>query len=210
VRRVFNVEIPDGDAGALVGIGAAILALYLASAACGLWTRYMSLRVTKESVTRLRARLLEKVYSLPRSYLDRRELRQLHSVVVQDSERLDGRSSALVALVLPSAVVATALAITALVLNPLLFAILAAVAPVLLLISRWIGRAVRERTRLWQRAFDVFSSQTHTGLRAMTLTKGHRAVRLGVDRHRPTLEDLGLAGRRVAWLQSAYTLTNDA
>jgi ABC-type multidrug transport system fused ATPase/permease subunit len=210
VRHAFDSEIPAEDLGALVGIGALILVLYLLSAGCELWTRYMSLRVTKDSVTRLRTELLEKIYGFPRAYFDRGDLGTLHSTIVQDSERLDEMGNALVMLVLPSVVVAGALAITALVLNPLLFAVLASVGPGLVLLSRWLGRAVRARTRAWHRAFHVFSSETLLALRAMTLTKVHGADSLELARRIPQLQELGRAGRGMVWVQSAYTLTNDA
>src|SRR5262245_37608606 len=69
VRRVFNTTIPDGDTSGVVVIGALILVLFIASLGLGLLTRWLSLRATKEAITGLRARLLEKVLFLPRSYL---------------------------------------------------------------------------------------------------------------------------------------------
>ena len=43
-----------------------------------------------------------------------------------------------------------------LVLNAFLFAVLLAVVPVVLVIAKLLGRSVRYRYRLWQRAFDTF------------------------------------------------------
>src|SRR3954452_8383421 len=103
VRRVFDVAIPDHRTGGLVLIGAAILALFLASSALGLLTRWVALRATKRSIAVLRARVLAKIFTLPRAYFDRRNLGQLHSLMVADTERLDQISNALVTLVLPAA-----------------------------------------------------------------------------------------------------------
>lgn len=210
VRQAFDRVIPAGAVGLLAAYGGLILALYLSSAGLGLWTRYTVLRATKAAVTRLRAALLERIYGLPRAYFDRTDLGTLHATVVQDSERLDIMSNALVAQLLPAVVIGSALGITLAVLDPWLFLLLMVVAPVLLVLSRWLGRAVRRRTRTWQRAFDVFSTQTGLALRAVALTKAQSAERTELARRRTELEALGRSGRSMAWLQAAYTLVHGA
>ena len=172
VREALDGAIPDGDEGELVAIGAAIIGLYALSALFGIWTRHLVLSATKAAITRLRGALVkERLHRLPRSYFDRSDLGTVHATVVQDSERLDVMSNGLVAVVLPALVVSAALAVAMLVLNPLLFVLLVAVVPVLMLLHSRLGREVRRPTRIWQGAFDRFSSRTGLALRAMTLTK---------------------------------------
>ena len=171
VRHIFDRLIPHGQSAAIVGNGALILALYLASAAIGVLTKRYVLRTTKDVIARLRGDVLERVYSFPRAYFDRTDLGTLHSMIVQETERLDLMSTVLVGNMLPAAVISVALAITLIVINALLFALLVAVMPLMIFLGRFLGRAARARTRVWQREFDVFSSQTLLALRAMTLTK---------------------------------------
>ena len=206
VKHVFDVTIPDGDDGALLACGALLVALYLVSAALALWTRYTVLGVTKRAITKLRGALLERVYSLPRAWFDRSVLGTVQSTIVQDSERLDVMSNALLAQLLPSAIVASALSVLLVVLNPILFLLLIAVVPLLVLVTRQFGGRVRDRTRRWQRAFDAFSTETGLALRAITLTKASGAERDELAARRRQHAELGEAGRVMAWMQSAYTL----
>lgn len=204
VGRAFDQSIPNDDMTELVLIGVAIVGLYFASAALGLWARHTVLLVTKAAITNLRQQLVAKLLSLPRAWFDEREAGKLHSTVVQDSERLDRMGNAAAAQVLPGVVVCTALGITLLVLNPLLFVVLLATGPIMLILGRVTGRAVRPATRAWQRAFDRFSSDTQLAVRTITLTKVH-AVEEAEHRRRLTpIARLGDAGRRMAWLQALY------
>ena len=206
VQRAFDESIPNDDIGELVLIGVVILLLYFASAALGLWARHTVLRVTKAGITRVRERLIAKLLSLPRWWFDRHATGTLHSTVVQDSERLDLMGNAIAAQLLPGVVVSSALGVALLVLNPLLFAVLLTTGPIMVLLARTIGQSVRKATRRWQRSFDRFSSDTQIALRTITLTKVHAVEEPEFERRRPTIADLSEAGRRMAWLQTAYTI----
>src|SRR3954447_677287 len=208
VGQGFDDAIPHHDTGQLVLIGAAILALFLASSALGLLTRWVALKATKRSIAVLRGSLLAKVYSLPRAYFDRSDLGKLHSVLVADTERLDAMSTTLVTLLLPAATISLALGVAMFVLDPLLAAVLLCSVPPMAIVSSRLARTIRVRTRDFQRHFDVFSSQTQTALRGVTLTKLHAAEEMELSRRQGQLDELGEAGHRMAWLQSAYFLLN--
>jgi ABC-type bacteriocin/lantibiotic exporter with double-glycine peptidase domain len=208
VRQGFDDAIPNHDTDQLILIGAGILALFLASSSLGLLTRWVALKATKRSIAVLRASLLAKIYSLPRAYFDRSDLGKLHSILVADTERLDAMSTTLVTLLLPAATISIALGVAMLVLDPLLAAVLYCSLPPMLIVSSRLARTLRTRTRDWQRHFDVFSSQTQTALRGVTLTKLHAAEEMELSRRESQLDELGEAGRRMAWLQSAYFLLN--
>jgi len=208
VRRAFNETIPNGDSGSLVWIGVAVVGLFLASSALGLLTRWLSLRATKRAIAELRARLLQKILLLPRAYFDRTDLGTMQSMIVQDSERLDVMANALVSLLLPAVTISLALGIVLVVLSPLLALLLALAGPPLFVLSALLARRLRSRTRKWQRHFDVFSSHTQLALRSISLTKLHGAEAIERERHERRAIDLSEAGRKMAWLQSAYTLLN--
>jgi ATP-binding cassette subfamily B protein len=210
VKELFDTKVPEGDTTAVVWFGLAVLALYFASAALGLWTRYYTVESTKGAVTRLRIELLQRVYELPRAYFDRRSLGELHATIVQDSERVDEMAYMLVARLLPAAVVGLCLCAILAYLNPLLLAALLSVIPIMVVLSRWLGERVRKATRVWQRAFDVFSSQTQLSLRAMTLTKVRAAARSELDRRRAELEELGATGQQLAWIQGIWEIVQGA
>jgi len=208
VRHAFDQSIPNGDTAEVTLIGVAALGLYLFSASLGLWARAISLRATKGSVTRLRGELLVKLYALPRSWFDRRDAAKVHGTIVQDSERIDQMANSLVAQLLPTAVVATGLVTAMLVLNPLLFGLLALVGPLLLLCSVIVGRAVRRRTHDWREEFETFDAQTLFALRSITLTKAHGADEGEIAARRGQLEALGARGYEMSLTQAAYSLLN--
>lgn len=210
VRYAFDTLIPEDRIGRLALVAAAALCLYVASAAFGLCTRYVVLGVTKRAITRLRAVTLERLHELPRSWFDRRDLATVHSTVVHDSERLDVMLNALLAQLVPAAIIGSALCVTLAVIDPLLVGLLLLVVPALVAVNAWLGGAVKRRTRAWQRSFDAFSGRTSLLLRSMTLTKAQALEAGALAEARRELEVLGEAGRAMAWRAGAYTLVQSA
>jgi ATP-binding cassette, subfamily B, bacterial len=208
VRRAFDDSIPDGDTSAVILIGVAILALFTASMGLGLVTKRLALRATNQAITGLRVRLIEKVLFLPRAYFDRSDLGTLHATIVQDTDRLDLMTIALVSILMPVLVIAVALAATLVVIQPVLAALLLVIIPAVAVVARTLNRRVRTRTRRWQRAFDAFSTQTQLALRAVTLTKLHGAEGSEVSRQAIGIEELGDARMSMAWAQALHTQVN--
>jgi ATP-binding cassette, subfamily B, bacterial len=178
----------------------------VAGSAIGLFTRWLSLRATKEAVMRLQEQVIAKLYYLPKSFFDGRDAGALHATVVQDSMRVDAMANAIVAILVPGAVVGLALVATLCVISPALGAVTLVAGPVLLVAGRRLGPYVRTHTARWNKAFDEFSSQTQTALRSMTLTKLEGAEAPQLERRRAELEAVKETGRRMAFWQSAYAL----
>jgi ATP-binding cassette, subfamily B, bacterial len=205
VRRAFDVTIPGGDTSGLILMGAAILGLFMASLALGVLTRRLALRATRDSVVRLRQQLTEKILLAPRAYFDRADLGTLHATIVQDTERLEVMTIALVSVLMPGAVIAFALVATLFVIAPVLAALLLVVVPAVLLVGRMLNRRVRQGTRRWQRAYDAFSSQTQLALRSATLIRLHGAEGSELDRRREQIDELGEKRLAMLWAQNLYS-----
>ena len=210
VKRIFDTYVPHGDTGPIVLSGIVVLALYLVSAGLGLLTAYMVLRATKRAITRLRGELIERVVAFPRAWFDRTKLGELQSTIVMDSERVDAMANVLVGTILPAATVAVGLSAILIVLNPLLFAVLVTVVPLLIFFGKVLGRSVRGRMRRLQRAWDAFSSGTQMTLRAITLVKVQGAERTEVEARRADHVQLGRAGLDLAWVRGAYGIVQSA
>jgi ATP-binding cassette subfamily B protein len=208
VRRAFDVSIPDGDTQGVILIGVAILVLFAASMGLGLLTKLLALRATTQAITALRIRLIEKVLFLPRAYFDQSDLGTLHATIVQDTDRLDLMTIALVSILMPVIVIAIALSATLVVIQPLLAALLLVTIPVLVLLTRTLNKRVRARTRRWQRSFDAFSTQTQLALRSITLTKLHGAEQSEVERQAVKIEELGDTRMAMTWAQALHTQLN--
>jgi ABC-type multidrug transport system fused ATPase/permease subunit len=210
VRRAFDREIPGGHVGALAIIGAALLGVALASAGLTVWMRYLVLRAVKDAISRLRVALLERLNALPAAWFDRADAGTVHATVVQDSERLDIVASALGAQVAPALVIGAGLSVALLVINPLLFGILALALPVLAVLTRRFDRIVRRRTRAWQLAFDRFSTRTLFAVRARPLITAQAAEEIELEAGGAEVVALSDAGRAMAWLYGVYAQLHGA
>ena len=208
LQQAFDTTIPDGDVGQLVAYGALLLALLLASTALGLWTRWLVLTATKDAVAHLRSALLERLQALPASWFDAQPPGKVHSIVVQDSERIDVMANAAVGQALPAAIICAGLSLALLVVDPLLFALMAITWPLMFFASRRLRPGLQRRTREWQAAFDRFSARMHFAVRGRSLIASHDAEgqqRREGDEEIRALSDRGL---EMAWLQSLYGQLN--
>jgi ATP-binding cassette subfamily B protein len=210
IRHIFDDTIPAGDSGELVLLGGVMLVLYVSSAALMLWTRWLAVRATKAAVVRLRRELLDRLYARPSTWFDRRDVGTLQSTIVQDSERLDTMSTALIALFLPSALIAAALAGVLAYMNLALFLLMAAVLPLLVVVSRLLARRVRTLTRAWQSTFDAYSAGTLLALRSMRFVRSHGLEDTEIARRGRVVDDLGDSGWRVGWSHALFLVVHGA
>jgi ABC-type bacteriocin/lantibiotic exporter with double-glycine peptidase domain len=210
IKHLFDTDLPQRDADAVVLTGLVVLVLYLTTAGLTLWIRYTVLRATKRSITQLRSALVARIYTLPQSFHDRQDAGALHATIVSDSERVDVVANAVVGQILPAAVVAVALSCVALALDPLLFVVLAVALPAMIVVKRRLSVRLRARTRAWQRAFDQFSSQTQLALRTRTLAETRAAEEAETASRSAQVRALSDAGLEMAWRQYALGISQGA
>lgn len=206
VRDAFDGAIPAGESGRLIAIAGAILALYLLSLGLGLLSRYVVLRVTKPAIARVRSQLIDHVVWMPSSFYDSTDSGRLHSLIVQDTERLDTMAKYLLAVVIPSLGTAAILLASLVAIQPVLLAVLLVAVPLLALVSRLMRGIVRRRVRTWQEASDDFSASILATLRAAPLIKLRTAEEQAIEEGRARSEELASAGLRIGWVQQAYGL----
>jgi ABC-type bacteriocin/lantibiotic exporter with double-glycine peptidase domain len=206
VRTAFDDAIPSGNSSQLIALGAGILGLYVLSLALGLAGRYAVLRVTKPAVARVRLELLDHVIWLPSSFYDSTDSGRLHSLIVQDTERLDTMAKFLLAVVIPSLGTAALLLASLVVIQPILLAILLIAIPLLFGLSRLLRGPLRRRVRVWQEASDAFSASVLASLRSASLIKVRTAEEQALEEGMARAEELAAAGQRISWVQQAYAL----
>jgi ABC-type bacteriocin/lantibiotic exporter with double-glycine peptidase domain len=210
VREAFDAAIPSKDTGQLLLLGAGILGLYLLSLALGLLGRYVVLNVTKPAVARVRSELIDHVIWLPASFYDSTDTGRLHSLIVQDTERLDLMAKYLLAIVIPSLGTAAILIAFLAVIQPLLVAVLLVSIPLLALLGRLLRDVMQRRVRAWQESSDAFSSGVLATLRSAALIKVRTAEEQAIAEGRARAAELGVAGQRIGWVQQAYGLAQVA
>ena len=69
---------------------------------------------------------------------------------------------------------------------------------------------MRQTTRAWQSAFDIFDSQTQLMLRAITLTKVRAAAQTELERRREEVNELSIAGQEMSWVRGAWEIVQGA
>jgi ABC-type multidrug transport system fused ATPase/permease subunit len=210
VRNVFNEDIPNQDETGIVVSAMLILVLYAASAALGVASRRTVVAATKPAVGRMRRDLLARMHALPRSWHDHRDRAQLHAVLAHDSEAVDQMLAHLANPVLPAAIVASALALVAFVLNPLLGLVLAAVVPIMVAVAQWFGRKTRAAATQYADAFRTFSASGQRSLRALGLAKAHVAEEIEVARVGRDADVVSDAGQRLVVAQGLHSAAQGA
>ncbi len=204
VRLAFDHIIPSGELAFLLLAGAGILALSLANSGIALWTRYLTLKITKDAIRRLRSELLHRCYTFSRTFYSKADRGRLHASIVQDTERVDQMSNALVAQLLPAFVVAAGLCAVLAWLNARLFLVMMTVLPFLFLLSRAMRKPVRARVNEFHRAFETFSQGILFVLDKMDLTRIQTAQHLEIARQEEHIEAVRTASGSMAWLNTAF------
>jgi ATP-binding cassette subfamily B protein len=210
VRYAFDTVIPSGAVSILVLVGILSLFLNLANSGVTLWTRHLTLTITKKAVRDYRHELLNRMYLFPRAYYDEADLSKLQTTIVEDTQQLDVMSNAVVALFIPSFFASLVVCIVLVFLNAFLFLVIISVIPLLLLASRVMGRSASRRVNRYQRAFEAFNKGIAFVLQRMDLTRVQTAEQFEVARQRQNIDGLQVTSRSMAWFNAAYGLVQGA
>jgi ATP-binding cassette subfamily B protein len=206
VRVTFDEVIPGGDLRDTVISGLAIVGLNCLAGGLALWSRHAALGLTKKAILNYRDELLKRMYTLSRSYLTKIDQAEMHASIVQDTERLDETTNALISNLLPATAVSVALGVVLAYTNWLLFLLLVALSPAVYLLNRHMGRRVTEQVGAFHRAFARFSKGILFVLQKMDLTNVQAAEEFEIERQRGHMEELRRASGSLAWQRTAYTL----
>lgn len=205
VRYAFDQVIPKGATAGLISVGLIMLGLIILNSTLTLLTRYLSLNQTKMVIRDIREELLVRCYSFSRSFYGKADLAKLHASIVQDTQRLDVMSNAIIALFLPSLIVAAAVFGVLIHISLSLSLIMVCTIPPLYLMNRIF---VKNRRINWikasHRSFEKFSTGVLFVLHMMDLTRIQTAERVELERQKKYLEDVRLTSQSNALLFAAY------
>lgn len=204
VRHALDSVVPSGELLPLLAIGATLLGLYVLQSALFLLARHTTLKVTKIAVRALRHELLDTLYQMPGSRYAKADLRRLHTRIVEDSERVDVMSNALLSYLLPSIPPALVLCAVLVWLNPWLAGLTLLVVPLLLLAGRHLRRLLRQRVDSFHGAFEGYSRSVHHSLHLLDLIRSHATEKQERQRHATHTGRLRDASRRMAFLQELH------
>lgn len=171
VRHAFDVVVPQGRVDLLLWIGAGLAAIRLIAAVLTLYTRRLSLNVSKTATYELRTDLLKAIYGLSASVLARQDAGRVHTRVVMETERLDNILSGALANLLPALLTTAVLGLVLIYLNLWLVLAVSLLAPLMWLGTKLSGRYVQREVRVFQNDFEDFSQGVHFVLRQFELTR---------------------------------------
>jgi ATP-binding cassette, subfamily B, bacterial len=199
VRLAFDTAIPGRDVATLCWIGLAIVAVRCVGTAATLGLRRWIVSIIKRAVTRLREDLLEKLYLTPREQLSRADVDLLQTRIVQDTERVDVMSNALMSAVLPALFSSLALAAVLFYFSWTLVLVSVLLLPVVWLVAAVTNRFVSRDVRRFQHAFEAFNKGISFVLRQMDLTRVQACEAEEIVRQKATLDELRTSGAKMSW-----------
>jgi len=205
----IDTVIPGEEFRRLFLVGVAIIGFYLLSGIIQLATRKVVLKLTKQAIQRFRDELMKKLVFLSRDTYTEADRGVLHTRIVQDTERLDIMSNALIVQLIPSLLGGLLLCVLMAVLNGILFATLLLIMPVLYGLSRLLGRRVRRSVRSYHRSFERFSKGVFFVIQMFDLLRIQAAESLELKRQRSKVEDLRVSSEAMALWNTAYVLVQD-
>jgi ATP-binding cassette subfamily B protein len=206
VRHVFDVLIPRGDLRGIFWDAVAITVSQVIYTAFSLWVRSVTLTTTKIVVGNIRYDLLSHLYALSRSFYGDGDRGALHTTIVQDTERLDMMSNAIVTKMLPSLLAGGSLSLVLIWLNWRLFLAVLVIAPLFLVMNRILGKRVKAAARALRRSFETFSKGVLFVTESIDLTRAQTAEKIELERQGKHIEDLRVRSGRFAWIDTAYGL----
>jgi ABC-type bacteriocin/lantibiotic exporter with double-glycine peptidase domain len=154
-------------------------------------------RVIKLAITDLRHDLVKQLYVLSREFHTHADLGQLHTRLVQDTERMDNVCSLIFSGMLPAVLSGTVIAAALFAMSWSLTLTMMVVAPAIWLTLRISSRRVRRDVYTFQRAFEAYSNGMLFVLRQLDLTRllGYEEGEL--DRQDKTSDRLRVAGEEM-------------
>lgn len=182
----------------------AILLLVVVSSAFSLLARRHSLRITKLVVQDIRLELFAKSYEVAATFSVAEDRSSLHTAIVQDTERIDVCSNAIVVVCIPALLTSTIFIAALAAAAPMLLLATAAAVPLALVSNRILGRKLRGLVEKFRIAFKDFDENIFAALRRIELTRLRGAEQIEFARQTKFIADLRRTSGRMAWIATAY------
>jgi ABC-type bacteriocin/lantibiotic exporter with double-glycine peptidase domain len=204
VRRAFDTAIPRGDIAGLIWIGLGIVLIRATTSGLSLLLRAYMLRTTRGAVADLRGDLMTRLYCLSRHYFTRADYANLHTRIVQDTERIEATSQNLFSVALPALLTVPVLAGVLIYLDWQLVLLGLLFLPPLWFATRITSRNVKNQVVRHQRAFERFSKSVLFAINHIDLTRLRAFENEEVARQRSEIGGLSKTGHNMAMAFAAH------
>ncbi|MEJ5184802.1 MAG: ABC transporter ATP-binding protein [Rectinemataceae bacterium] len=159
VHRAIDIAIPGKNFAQLFSIMTAVCGLSLGSGLVQLAQRSLSIKLTKETITALRASLIQAQLRGSRAYYSKEDLDALHTRIVQDTLRIDVMAGALLNRTMPGMMLSIGLFVVLLKINLTLALAAAIIAPFMAAGMLMMSRRLKSLIRDFHRDFAQFGKR---------------------------------------------------
>jgi ATP-binding cassette, subfamily B, bacterial len=204
IRYIFDEIIPNKDLDRIVVVGIAIFVLYLVSNSISLLSQKIILKTVKTAILKLRAQIVNKLYLFSRSFYDTANISKLHTVVVQDTNRLDFSSNIVISSLIPALIISIALCCILMFLNIKLFLLIIIMAPLITFFGRLSGNRIKVWTNKSHRLFESITIGLLSVLRIMNLTVQRSSEKYETDIQLKNLTMFRDVSFKHAWVISIH------
>ena len=204
IKTAFDVILAGKGVLALCVPAAFILLVTAISALLSLFSRHQALRISKLVIQDIRMELLTRSYELAATFSSAEDRSWMHTVIVQDTERVDVGSNAVVSVALPAAITGIIFVAALAVLAPKLLLATLCIAPLAFLTHRLIGTRLQALVKRFRAAFEAFDENSLQALRRMELTRVRGGEAFEIARQQELVGNLRQVSGRMAWTGWAY------
>lgn len=201
---IFDRWVPARDLRGLILAGAGLVGAGLAAMLASLGVRWIALRVTKRVVHAIRRQLVDRLLEWPRARFDQADPERLQVQIVQDSERVDEMTAALLSQLVPNAIISLALVSILAWWNVRLVVGLLLLAPVWYGAQRWLRPGMEQRRRRFRAAFEEWNRRIRFLILQADLVRWQTAAALERERLHETIARLDVNSRRMAFLDTVH------
>ncbi|HKF47864.1 MAG TPA: ABC transporter ATP-binding protein [Terracidiphilus sp.] len=207
VRRAFDRVIPARDVQQLLVLGAVLLALVLVANVLTLVSRYCSLRVTKYLIERIRCEIVDRYCNSSARFHRTADSGEMHSLIVEDTQRLDVMLNALLANCIPSLLLAAVLLVILIALDWKLSILLGILIPGLQLARRRFRQRTHALVSANRRSFARFSGAVQSLMHRIAFAVVHGIEHSEIEVQQRNIDSLRLDSQRMAWNNAALSVS---
>jgi ATP-binding cassette subfamily B protein len=210
IKNVVDDAIPNHDQAKVALLGLGIVGLTLLNAVATVLARRVTLTVTKRAAREMRMRVLQRLYDASRQYHVTADQGAMHDRAVHETERVDMMTSALIADMVPSVVLATGLLGVLVSIDWLLTIVTVASGAVFALSNKRLVHWLESRYDQYQQAMERFSRGVLLGLRGQELTRIQGAEHVELHNRDGELADLERTGISRSMGYTVYDVSQQA
>jgi ATP-binding cassette, subfamily B, bacterial len=208
IQYIFDQILPKHNH---IQLGLAIVAivlLYLSNSIMALWTRHNMLKIGKIAIRNFWLTLLQRLFSLSRLYYNQTDQSRLHTIINQDTRRLDLMMSNLVGQVIPSTLITIFVVVVLIKLNLVLSLMTFTLFPLIYGANFWIGRRIYDRIRNYHQACEDYAKGSRFLFEHMDLTRLRGAEAQEMERQLKLVKQEHVTHNWFVWLGELHGQIN--